>query len=173
MPSAARSRRCATCDRLERDSPGFFRSGYVVAAGLEGARPIQRDAVAGIVDSAGGGRKARIVVLPDVPTNDPRQDQVVDDIRALASDFERDTGVAAPVGGTAPELTDFARVNSERVPLIILAICLVTYLALVPILRSVVLPAIAVALNMLTVATAFGRAHAAVRRRRPADGRRG
>ena len=41
-------------------------------------------------------------------------------------------------------------------PLIILAICLVTYLALVPILRSVVLPAIAVALNMLTVAAAFG-----------------
>ena len=41
-------------------------------------------------------------------------------------------------------------------PLIILAICLVTYLALIPILRSVVLPAIAVALNMLTVAAAFG-----------------
>ena len=41
-------------------------------------------------------------------------------------------------------------------PLLILAICLVTYLALIPILRSLVLPAIAVALNMLTVAAAFG-----------------
>jgi RND superfamily putative drug exporter len=143
-------------DRLERDSPGFFKSGYVVAAGLEGARPIQRDAIAAIVDAAGGGRKARIIVLPDVPTNDPRQDRVVDDIRAEARDFARRTGMSAPVGGTAPELTDFARVNSSRVPLIILAICLVTYLALVPILRSVVLPAIAVGLNMLTVATAFG-----------------
>ena len=46
--------------------------------------------------------------------------------------------------------------NGTRVPLLILAICLVTYLALIPILRSVVLPAIAVALNMLTVAAAFG-----------------
>ena len=127
-----------------------------MAAGLEGTRRIQRQAIAGIVDSAAGGDKARIVVLPDVPTNDPRQDQVVDQIRVLARDFERDTGIAAPVGGTAPELTDFARVNSERVPLLILAICLVTYLALVPILRSVVLPAIAVALNMLTVAASFG-----------------
>ena len=46
--------------------------------------------------------------------------------------------------------------NRTRVPLIILAICLVTYLALIPILRSVVLPAIAVGLNLLTVAAAFG-----------------
>ena len=68
----------------------------------------------------------------------------------------RDTGIAAPVGGTAPELTDFARVNGARIPLLIFAICLVTYLALIPILRSLVLPAIAVGLNMLTVAAAFG-----------------
>jgi RND superfamily putative drug exporter len=145
-----------TLATLQRDSPGFLRSGYVLAAGLQGARPPQRDAIAGIVDSSGGGAKARIVVLPNVPTNDPRQDRVVDDVRALASGFQRATGIGAPVGGTAAELTDFARVNRTRVPIIILAICLVTYLALIPILRSVVLPAIAVALNMLTVGAAFG-----------------
>jgi RND superfamily putative drug exporter len=142
--------------KLDRDSPGFFNSGYLVAAGLEGASPDQRDAISGLVDSANGGRKARILVLPDVPTNDPRQDHIVDDVRALTHRFERETGIAAPVGGTAAELTDFARVNKARLPLLILAICLVTYLALVPILRSLVLPAIAVGLNMLTVAAAFG-----------------
>ena len=145
-----------TLDRLQRVSPGFLGSGYVVAAGLEGGKPAQREATAGIVDSVNGGRKARIVVLPDVPTNDPRQDRVVDEVRGIARRYQHATGVAAPVGGTAAELTDFARVNRTRVPLIILAICLVTYLALVPILRSVVLPAIAVALNLLTVAAAFG-----------------
>ena len=77
-------------------------------------------------------------------------------MRGIARRYQHATGVAAPVGGTAAELTDFARVNRTRVPLIILAICLVTYLALVPILRSVVLPAIAVVLNLLTVAAAFG-----------------
>ena len=143
-------------NKVETQSPGFFRSGYVVAAGLEGARPAQRDAIAGLVDTSSGGAKARILVLPDVPPNDPRQDLVVDDVRRIARDFQSTTGIAAPVGGTAPELTDFARVNGTRVPLLILAICLVTYLALIPILRSVVLPAIAVALNMLTVAAAFG-----------------
>jgi RND superfamily putative drug exporter len=145
-----------TLHTLDLDSPGFFKSGYLLAAGLDGARPAQRDAIAGIVDSANGGRKARILVMPDVPTNDPRQDRIVDDVRALAHRFQRTTGIAAPAGGTAPELTDFERVNRTRVPLIILAICLVTYLALIPILRSVVLPAIAVGLNLLTVAAAFG-----------------
>jgi RND superfamily putative drug exporter len=141
---------------IERDSPGFFRSGYLIVAGLEGATPRQRDAIAGLVDSANGGRKARILVMPDVPTNDPRQDQIVDQVRSLTHRFQHETGIAAPVGGTAPELTDFARVNSTRLPLLVLAICLVTYLALIPILRSLVLPAIAVGLNMLTVAAAFG-----------------
>jgi RND superfamily putative drug exporter len=145
-----------TLHAIERDSPGFFRSGYLMAAGLDGARPDQREAIAGIVDSANGGRKARILVMPDVPTNDPRQDHIVDEVRTLTHRFQHATGIAAPVGGTAPELTDFARVNRTRLPLLILAICLVTYLALVPILRSLVLPAIAVALNMLTVAAAFG-----------------
>jgi putative drug exporter of the RND superfamily len=145
-----------TLRTLQLDSPGFFQSGYLVAAGLDGARPDQRDAIAGIVDSSNGGRKARILVMPNVPTNDPRQDHIVDAVRALTHRFQRATGITAPVGGTAPELTDFERVNRTRVPLIILAICLVTYLALIPILRSVVLPAIAVGLNMLTVAAAFG-----------------
>jgi RND superfamily putative drug exporter len=145
-----------TLRTLQLDSPGFFESGYLVAAGLDGARPEQRDAIAGIVDSSNGGRKARILVMPNVPTNDPRQDKIVDDVRTLTHKFQRNTGIAAPVGGTAPELTDFERVNRTRVPLIILAICLVTYLALIPILRSVVLPAIAVGLNLLTVAAAFG-----------------
>jgi putative drug exporter of the RND superfamily len=141
---------------IERQSPGFFRSGYVIVAGLDGAPADQRTAIAGLVDSVNGGRKARILVMPDVPTNDPRQDQIVDDVRALTHRFERTTGLDAPVGGSAPELTDFARVNRSRIPVLIFAICLVTYLALIPILRSLVLPAISVALNLLTVSAAFG-----------------
>jgi putative drug exporter of the RND superfamily len=141
---------------LDLNSPGFFRSGYLTVAGIEGAKPADREALSSIVDGGDGARKARILVMPNVATNDPNQDKVVDDVRKLTHRFQRATGIAAPVGGTAPELTDFERVNQTRVPLIILAICLVTYLALIPILRSVVLPAIAVGLNLLTVAAAFG-----------------
>jgi RND superfamily putative drug exporter len=141
---------------LDVNSPGFFRSGYLTVAGIDGAKPGDREALSSIVDAADGARKARILVMPNVGTNDPGQDKIVDDVRTLTHRFEKATGIDAPVGGTAPELTDFERVNRTRVPLIILAICLVTYLALIPILRSVVLPAIAVGLNLLTVAAAFG-----------------
>jgi RND superfamily putative drug exporter len=141
---------------LDVNSPGFFRSGYLTVAGIDGAKPGDREALASLVDAADGARRARILVMPNVGTNDPGQDKVVDDVRTLTHRFQRATGIAAPVGGTAAELTDFERVNRTRVPLIILGICLVTYLALIPILRSVVLPAIAVGLNLLTVAAAFG-----------------
>ena len=77
----ARSSRSALCTRDRTGFTGFFRSGYLMAAGLEGARPEQREAIAGLVDSANGGRKARILVMPDVPTNDPRQDHIVDEVR--------------------------------------------------------------------------------------------
>ena len=154
----ARSSRCAALHTLERDSPGFFRSGYLVGRRARGRAPgDQRSASPGIVDSADGGAQgAHPRDAERRRPNDPRQDRIVDDVRTLTHRFQRATGIAAPVGGTAPELTDFERVNRTRVPLIILAICLVTYLALIPILRSVVLPAIAVALNLLTVAAAFG-----------------
>ena len=38
-----------------------------------------------------------------------------------------------------------------RIPLLVIGICLVTYLMLVPIMRSLLLPAIAVVLNLITV----------------------
>src|SRR5204862_6980979 len=103
---------------IETDSPWLPRSCYLIAAGLEGASSDQRAAIACLVDNANGGRKARILVMPDVPTNDPRQDHIVDAVRTLTHRFQHVTGIAAPVGGTAPELTDFARVNRTRVPLL-------------------------------------------------------
>jgi putative drug exporter of the RND superfamily len=51
---------------------------------------------------------------------------------------------------------DFARATSGRLGWLILALVVATYLVLVPLLRSLLLPLIAVLLNVLTVAAAFG-----------------
>jgi RND superfamily putative drug exporter len=64
--------------------------------------------------------------------------------------------MTAPVGGAAGQLVDYSRTLQGRIPILIIAICLVTYLMLVPILRSLVLPAIAVGLNLITVGGGFG-----------------
>ena len=101
---AGRSSRCARCDTLDRDSPGFFRSGYLIVAGLEGARPdaARGDRRASSTAPTAAGRRASWC-MPDVPTNDPRQDQIVDDVRALdASLPARRPGSPRPSAGPRP-----------------------------------------------------------------------
>jgi putative drug exporter of the RND superfamily len=137
-------------------SPFMFSSPYMIVAVLQGTRPLTRYTVDTVVDSATGGNVGQIVILPDVPTNSPQQDQVVGNVRALLAQFARQHHFLAAAGGSAAELVDYKNVMASRVPLIILVLCLVTYLMLVPILRSVVLPAIAVVLNVLTVTVAMG-----------------
>ena len=141
---------------LQRKSPGFFRSGFVSVAAVDGARPVPKENAHFLVDANRGGNVARLNALPDVPTNDPRTAMVVDNVREIVDDFEERTGTEAAAGGAAGQLVDYDRVTSGRIPILVIAISLVTYLFLVPILRSLFLPMIAVLLNLLTVAVGFG-----------------
>ena len=60
------------------------------------------------------------------------------------------------MAGGAAELADYNKVTRSRVPLVIVAMTLVTFLALVFLLRAVILAALAVVLNLMTVGVAFG-----------------
>jgi RND superfamily putative drug exporter len=62
----------------------------------------------------------------------------------------------AEVGGGAAILQDFNGAAAGRMGLLVLLLCAVTWLILVPVLRSLILPLLAVLLNLLTVAAAFG-----------------
>ena len=143
-------------DRLQKESPGLLKSGYIVVAALDGARSLDRESTLFLLDSERGGNVGRIQVRPSVPPNDPRTEQVVDDVRDMVAGYSDETGMEAAAGGPAGQLVDYDRVTSARFPLLVFFVSLVTYLMLVPILRSLVLPALAVALNLLTVAAGFG-----------------
>jgi putative drug exporter of the RND superfamily len=143
-------------ERLERVSPNFFNTGYVPVAALAGARRPDARTATLLIDTRKGGNTGRIIILPDLPPNDPRTDKLVDDIRDVAYQFEDESGLDAPVGGTSAQLSDYKRVLMGRIPLLVIAISGVTYLLLVLILRSLFLPAIAVALNLITVGGGFG-----------------
>jgi RND superfamily putative drug exporter len=145
-----------TLARLERQSPGFFRSGYLTVAAIDGMPSRERDAAGSLLDAERGGDVGRVVILPDIPVNDPRTAALVEDVREMAREFGEREGLDTAVGGVAAQLVDYDRVTSERIPRLVIAISLVTYLGLVAILRSLVLPLVAVALNLLTVAAAFG-----------------
>jgi putative drug exporter of the RND superfamily len=143
-------------DVLSQKSPNFFRSGYVVVAAVDGARPLSREASLFLVDFRHGGDVGRVQVLPNVPTNDPRTERVVDDIRKVTHKFADHAGLTAAAGGAAGELVDYARVTTARLPFLVFFISLVAYVMLVPILRSLLLPAIAIGLNLVTVGVGFG-----------------
>jgi RND superfamily putative drug exporter len=144
-------------DQLDKQSPGFFKSGYTQVAALDGAHALDRDASTFLVDSdTGGGEVGRISILPNVPINDPKTTKLIDQIESDTHQFEKRSGLEAAVGGSAGKEVEYDKITSGRLPLLVAMIALVTYLALVLILRSLFLPAIAVILNLLTVAAAFG-----------------
>jgi RND superfamily putative drug exporter len=141
---------------LDAISPNFFKSGYLVVAALNGATFVLKGTANAIVDSTHGGDVGRIILLPNVPTNDPRQDQIVDSVRNVASRFAKQNNLVEAVGGSAAELTDYKRKTDAAIPLLIIVACVFTYILLLPILRAIILPAIAIALNLVTVAASFG-----------------
>ena len=73
-----------------------------------------------------------------------------------AAAIGRATDARAGVAGGPATLDTYSRVARDRIPLVVAAISLVTFLVLVLVLRAVPLAAIAVALNLATVGVAFG-----------------
>ncbi len=142
--------------RLQRVSPGFFDSGYFVLSGLDGAPPGPRAIAAQAVDLDNGGRAARVLVVSSHSLHDPDSPALYDRIRSRADDLGERTKAQVAVTGGIAQTTDYDRANGDRLPSLVVAITLITFLAMVVILRALPLAAIAIVLNLLTVAAAFG-----------------
>jgi RND superfamily putative drug exporter len=132
-----------------------LQSGYFVLAALDSAAPEERRASTFAVNLDRGGSAAQIVVIGEGEvwkSGHPLRERLEREI----ADLERATGGEARLGGPATVLQDFDTGTSGRFWILVLALMLVTYLVLVPVLRSLILPALAVVLNVMTVAAAFG-----------------
>jgi RND superfamily putative drug exporter len=154
--SASASRLDEQVGALRRSSPGIFDSGYFVLSALDGAPAEQRRRAGQVIDLDHGGQAAQMLVIPRYTFNTPGSEalgaRLGEDAAALAASSGLETGVT---GGPA-QLADYSDAISSRVPLVVLAVTLATFLVLVLILRALPLAAIAVGLNLLTVAVAFG-----------------
>lgn len=73
-----------------------------------------------------------------------------------SADVATKIGATAYVGGTAAVGQDFDHLTATRLPILVVAVSLITWLALTFILRSMILAGIAVVLNLLTVGASFG-----------------
>jgi RND superfamily putative drug exporter len=143
-------------DRLRRRAPGLFDSGYFVLSALDGAAPQLRRRAAEGIDLEDSGQAATLLVFSRFALNSPGSIDFHKRLEADAEDLGREAGLTAGVAGGPAVLNDYSRVTRERIPLVVAAITLATFLVLVLILRSLPLAAIAVGLNLATVGVAFG-----------------
>jgi RND superfamily putative drug exporter len=142
--------------RLQRTTPGLFDSGYFVLSALDGARPGIRERAGETIDLNGGGQAAAMLVISRYTFNSPGSIALNERLDADAKALARESGLSTGVAGGAAQLNDYSRVTRARIPLVVAAITLATFLVLLLVLRALPLAAIAVGLNLATVAVAFG-----------------
>ncbi len=95
-------------------------------------------------------------MIPRSTFNTPGSTALNERLKQDADGLAAATGTTTGVTGGAAELIDYTDVISERIPIMIAVITLATFVILVVILRALPLAAIAVGLNLVTVAVAFG-----------------
>jgi putative drug exporter of the RND superfamily len=141
---------------LQRSSPGLFDSGYFVLSALDGAPPFERDAAASAVDLNNGGQAATMLIFSRYNINTSGSIALNRTLDRDAAAIGRETNAAAAVAGGPAVLNTYSRVARDRIPLLVVAITIATFLVLVIVLRALPVAALAVILNLLTVGVAFG-----------------
>ncbi|HEX7279725.1 MAG TPA: MMPL family transporter, partial [Solirubrobacterales bacterium] len=142
--------------RVARSTPGLFNSGYFVLSALDGTPPPTREAISETIDLRKGGQAATMLIISKYSFNTPGSIRLNEDLNAEAAKLADKSGLETGVAGGAAQLNDYSSVTRERIPWVIAAITIATFLVLMVVLRAVLLAAIAVLLNLLTVAVAFG-----------------
>jgi RND superfamily putative drug exporter len=147
-------RRRAT--RVSQATPGLFNSGYFVLSAVDGAPPRARRAAGERIDLRHGGQAASILVISRYSFNTDGSIALNRELEDRAKEFSDEASLTTGVAGGAAQLNEFNHVTRARIPWVVAAITLATFLVLILILRAIPLAAIAVGLNLLTVGVAFG-----------------
>lgn len=98
------------------------------------------------------------------PTTAPQAQQTSDLVSTLRDQLipeaEQGTGLAVHVGGVTPTNIDFAHVLAEKLPLFIAVVVLLAFLLLVAVFRSLLIPALASVMNLLSIGAGLGAVNA-------------
>ncbi|MCU1366952.1 MAG: hypothetical protein JWN39_2591 [Ilumatobacteraceae bacterium] len=108
--------------------------------------------VGSLVPSA-SGNAALIQIVPKSAPQAEATERLVDDLRTSVLPS---AGVEAHVGGRTASDVDFARLMSDRLPLFIGAVLVLSFLLLMAVFRSVLVPLKAVVMNLLSIGAAYG-----------------
>ena len=154
-------------------SKGFgpgFNGPLVVAAELPGpaSRPVVEDlrgrvartsGVAGVtpVQLSPSGDAAVITLYPSTSPQDARTADLVQHLRdTVVPSSIRGTGVVVKIGGSTASGVDLASFLAQRLPLFIGAVLVLSFLLLMVVFRSLVVPLKAAVMNLLSIGAAYG-----------------
>ena len=129
---------------LRHSSPHLFDSGYFVLSALDGAPPVARALAGEAVNVEHGGQAARLLVVSTDPFNTAGSRATGAMLHTEAARLAREGNLEAGVSGGAAILNDYGSATKSRLPLVIGAIVLITFLMLVAVLRAPLLAALAV-----------------------------
>jgi RND superfamily putative drug exporter len=146
----------ADLKKLQQQSPGLFNSGYFVLAAVAGAPPSDRNASTFMINLLRGGTAGQIVVVSKYPSSDPGSEALGARLAALSGKFGKAKNAQLAVGGPAGNYNDLTSVTKSKIPVVIGVLAVAIALILGLALRSVLLPIVATAFNLLVAAATFG-----------------
>lgn len=104
-----------------------------------------------------GGKVAAVLVQPNTAPDDPATAQLLDRIRSTtATEIDRKDGTKVYVGGTQAVSTDFTNVLIKVLPVFLLLVVGLGFVALMLLFHSIVIPLTAALTSLLSFAGAMG-----------------
>jgi putative drug exporter of the RND superfamily len=141
---------------MQERSPGAIDSGYLLLTALDGTVPDTREQISQVVNVDSGGQSVRMLVVPAAGPSAPATKRLTDRLQKEMPALARASHTEVAIGEGAQTLSDYTDATMARLPWLVGALCAVSILMLITVLRSLLLPVIAVMLNLLTIAVAFG-----------------
>ncbi len=142
--------------RLNARTPGAIDSGYLMLTALDGTVPAVREQITQAVNLEGGGQSARMLIVPAAGPSAASTVALTHRLAGQLPALAHASATRVAIGEGAQSLADYADATVARIPWLVLSLSLVALVMLVLVVRSLALPVVAVALNLLTIAAAFG-----------------
>ena len=117
------------------------------------------EGVAGVTPAIGNER-GDVALVELLPATAPQSEATTELVHRLRDEVipkaEAGTALAVQVGGAQAAVVDFADFNASRLPLFIAVVLAVSFVVLMAVFRSVLVPLKAVVMNLLSIGAAYG-----------------
>jgi RND superfamily putative drug exporter len=145
--------------------PGFNGPLFITVQGPTASDPTALDEFVGTIrgvdgvafaQSAPASADGSLSLVIAYPTTAPQDEATTMLIRTLRNDVIPRSGVEAKVGGFTAAGVDFADVIGRRMPLLFIGVLSLSFLLLMAVFRSLLVPIKAVVMNLLSIGAAYG-----------------